>query len=170
MCCCRRRKEALALSSHREAVLPAEPDGVLSPTQCGAGRGSTPISHDISSASIQGTPLAAVRSLSRGRPSKLPIPPSTTPEPWVRPDAPPASCGCRLLRGAGACWQCDFSFLAGASEGVGERVILDTSRWACCAPPPPAGAFPLLSVQVSSTEPGQVGTGVQTPGMLGGGW
>nr|XP_055162301.1 uncharacterized protein LOC129497440 isoform X3 [Nyctereutes procyonoides] len=55
-----------------------------------------------SSTSIPGTPLAAVRSLSRGHPSKVLIPPSTTPEPWISPDAPPATCGFRPLQKAGA--------------------------------------------------------------------
>ena len=34
LCCCSREKEALALTSHREAVLPEEADGVFLPTQC----------------------------------------------------------------------------------------------------------------------------------------
>lgn len=73
--------------------------------QCGVGGFFfflTPISHDISSTSIPGTPLAAVRSLSREHPSKVLIPPSMTPEPWISPDAPPATCGFRLLQKAGA--------------------------------------------------------------------
>lgn len=100
LCCCSRRKEALALSSHREAVLTAEQMGSVI-THIVQGRGSPPISHDISSASIQGAPLAAVHSFSRGYPSKVLIPLSTTlshGSAWML-CLPPVGSGCSRRQG-----------------------------------------------------------------------
>lgn len=52
LCCCCKKEQAFALSSHREAVFTTDPDGVSSPTQCRRGH-----SYYISLASVQGPSL-----------------------------------------------------------------------------------------------------------------
>lgn len=76
MCCCHTNEEALALSSHRKALLTAEPDEV---------------SHHTSSASTQGTQFAAVHLFSCGYFSKVLVPLSTKPEPQGSSNTPLAS-------------------------------------------------------------------------------
>lgn len=85
-------------------------------------------------------------------PSKPLIPPGATPEPLIRKDA---------LLAYGGAWACPgkhrpvgvaagFLFLAGASEGVREQVILDTS-WVGTAAAASVGAFLPLSKEAHGT-------------------
>lgn len=87
--------------------------------------------------------MAAVHSFSRGHPSKVLIPLSTTPESWVSLDAPPASRGLRLLQEAGAHGQWDFSSLA-CLLGRGLHVV---SQVALCVQSCPTPIWGMGSVE-----------------------